>query len=232
MRDRNDRTSIIGLAINTSADSVIKEVTALGTEKVTAVYPDGAVISIDDPYGNSVEYVVNGAIIAAAMAGLDTSPVSDIATTLTNNTLVGFNRLYRRLDNVTASLIANAGCTVLEQPSPGVVRVMMYLTTDLSTPLTRDPRIVEVKHFVQQGIRNVLSSYIGVKNLPRVIPQIQSTVGSYFSALKRSGIIYDFKPASVTQDPSDPSTLDVEAFYSPVYPVNWIVVTLTLSSTL
>jgi len=227
IRYRNERTSIIGFATGTTPEAAIQEVKALGTEKLTAIYPDAAVIAIDDPYGNSIEYLVDGSMIAAAVAGLDVSPAFDIATTLTRSTITGFVRLYRRLDSVTAALVANAGCTVLEEVTP-VIRIMFYLTTDLSTPLTRDPRIVEIKHFVQQGLRNVLDRYIGVKNLPSVIPQVQATVGSYFRSLKQANLITDYKPAVVSQSDVDPSTLNVECFYSPVFPVNWIVVTINL----
>jgi hypothetical protein len=195
------------------------------------VYPDGAVIGITDTFGNEVEYIVDGSMLAAATCGLDMSPATDIATPLTNSTIVGFKRLYRRLDNVTAALVANSGCTVLEEQTP-VIRILMYLTTDMSTSLTRDPRIVEVKHSIQQGIRSALSRYIGSKNLPKMQSQVRDTTGSYFKSLKQKEIIVDFTGINVTQNTSDPSTLDVEAYYSPVFPLNWIVVTLNLRQSL
>ena len=108
----------------------------------------------------------------------------------------------------------------------------MYLTTDMSTSLTRDPRIVEVKHSIQQGIRSALSRYIGSKNLPKMQSQVRDTTGSYFKSLKQKEIIVDFTGINVTQNTSDPSTLDVEAYYSPVFPLNWIVVTLNLRQSL
>jgi hypothetical protein len=231
IRYRNERTSVIGFAVGTTSDEVIQKCKNLATEKVTAVYPDGAIIGIVDTYGNEVEYIVDGSMIAAAVAGRDISPVSDIATPLTNATIVGFKRLYRRLDNVTAALVANAGCTVLEEQTP-VIRILMYLTTDMSTSLTRDPRIVEVKHSIQQGLRNALQRYIGSKNLPKMQPQIRDTVGSYFKQLKKNEIIVDFTGINVKQNESDPSTVDVEAYYSPVFPLNWIVVTLNLRQSL
>lgn len=229
IRYRNERTSIIGFEVGTTSDAVISRVQALNTEKVTAVYPDGAIIGITDTYGNEVEYIVDGSMIASAVAGRDVSPISDIATPLTNANIVGFKRLYRRLDNVTAALVANSGCTVLEEQTP-VIRILMYLTTDLSTPLTRDPRIVEVKHFIQQGVRSALNRYIGVKNLPKMQPQIKDTMGAYFKDLKRQEIIVNYTGINVKQNETDPSTVDVEAYYSPVFPLNWIMVTLNLRS--
>jgi hypothetical protein len=231
IRYRNERTSAVGFPVGTTSDAVIQQCKNLSSEKITAVYPDGAVIGIVDAYGNEVEYIVDGSLIAAAVAGRDISPVNDIATPLTNATVSGFKRLYRRLDNVTASLVANSGCTVLEEQTP-VIRILMYLTTDMSTSLTRDPRIVEVKHSIQQGIRSALQQYIGVKNLPKMQTQIRDTVGSYFKQLKQNEIIVDFTGIRVSQNTSDPSTVDVEAYYSPVFPLNWIMVTLNLRQSL
>ena len=228
-RFRNERTSIIGYDIGTDPDTVIQSVRSLATEKVTAIYPDAAVYTIVDVYGNPVEYLVDGSIIAAAVAGADVSPSYDIATPLTGQSITGFTRLYRRLDNVTAAQVAQAGCTVLEEQTP-VINILMYLTTDVSSVLTRNPRIVEVKHFIQQGLRRVLKRYTGTKNLPRYLPQIKDTVGAYFKSLKQAEIITNFKGIKVTPNATDPSTVDVEGFYSPVHELDWILVTLNMVS--
>jgi hypothetical protein len=230
IRYRNERTSIIGFAQGTKPDDVINAVSSLGTEKLTAIYPDSAVVELEDTFGNSVEYLVDGSMIAAALAGRDVSPVNDIATSLTNKTITGIKRLSRRLDGVTAAQVANAGCTVLQEETP-VIRILMYLTTDMSDVLTRNPRVVEVKHYVQQGMRRVLRKYIGNKNLPRLIPQVRDTVNSYFRGLQDAEIISAYQKCVVEVNDQDPSTLDVEIFYSPVLPLNWIVVTLNLGIT-
>jgi len=227
IRYRNERTSIIGFAIGTTPDEVINQVRAINSEKITAIYPDSAVVELEDVFGNSVEYLVDGSMIAAAVAGRDVSPVEDIATTLTNKTITGLKRMSRRLDGVVAGQVANAGTTVLQEETP-VIRVLMYLTTDMSDILTRNPRIVEVKHAVQQGIRRNLRKYIGSKNLPRLIPQVKNSVSSYFKGLQDSEIIAGYKDVNVEVNEQDPSTLDIEVFYSPVVPLNWIVVTLNL----
>lgn len=230
-RFRNERTSIIGFDIGTDSDTVIQSCRNLASEKLTAIYPDAAVYTITDVYGNPVEYLVDGSIVAAAVAGADVSPSYDIATPLTGQSITGFTRLYRRLDNVTAAQVAQSGCTVLEEQTP-VINILMYLTTDVSSVLTRNPRIVEVKHFIQQGLRRVLKRYIGVKNLPRYLPQIKDTIGAYFKSLKQAEIITNFKGVNVTPNAVDPSTVDVEAYYSPVHELDWILVTLNLASTI
>lgn len=231
IRYKNERTSYFGFAFGTKPEVASKFASGLKNEKITGIYPDGAVIALTDEFANEVEYIVGGEMIAAAMAGRDVSPITDIATPLTNASLVGLRRLTRRLDNVTAAQVAQSGLTVLEERSSNI-RIRMALTTDLSTVLTRDPRIVEVKHFVQQGVRSALDSYIGSKFLPSVLTDIEKTLGAYFRALKQAQLIVDFKGIKATRNSSDPSTVDVEVFYSPVLPLNWVVVTLNLRSTL
>lgn len=228
-RYRNERTSIIGYDIGTDSDTVIQSVRGIASEKITAIYPEAAVYTITDVYGNPVEYLVDGSIIAAAVAGADVSPSYDIATPLTGQTITGFTRLYRRLDNVTAAQVAQNGCTILEEQN-GILNILFYLTTDVSSVLTRNPRIVEVKHFIQQGLRRVLRRYIGTKNLPRILPQIRDTIGSYFKSCKQNEIITNFKGIKVTPNATDPSTVDVEAYYSPVHELDWILVTLNMAS--
>lgn len=228
---KNERTSIVGFSFGTTPEAVIPLCKALKTEKVTAVYPEAAVLPIADSQGNDVEYLVDGSLISCAVAGLDVSPARDIATPLTNASVIGFNRLFRRLDDVTAALVTNSGCTVLNQSTAGI-KIMMYLTSDLSNALTRNPRIVEVKHFIQQGLRANLDQFVGKKNLPSLIPQVQRVAQSYFKSLKDASLISDSKGIKVTQSQIDPSTLDVEGYYKPVFPLNWIIVTLNLSSNL
>lgn len=229
IRYRNERTSIFGFGTDTRPEEVIKIVRNTKSEKMTAVYPDGAVLGITDNFGNEVEYVVDGSMLAAALTGRDVSPVGDIATPLTNASLIGFKRLYRRVEHMDALMIANAGCTVLEDRTP-VIKVLMYLTTDTTDPMTRNPRIVEIKHFVQQGVRRVLDRFIGSKNLARVRPQIRDTAASYFKDLKdNKELITDFTDISITQSEQDPSTLDFEALYKPVFGIDWIMVNLNIS---
>ena len=231
IRFKNERTSYFGFRTGTNPDTVINRVRALNTEVLTAVYPDGGVVTLKDSFGADQDIVIGGEYVAVAMAGADVAPVRDIATPLTNVNLVGFKRLYRNLTTVVASQVANAGCTVLESRF-GVTRVIMALTTDLTSVLTRDPRIVEVKNFVQQGVRSNLNGYIGQKNLPGMTGKIQATLDSYFFSLQQAEIISAYKPSKATVNAADPSTVDVTTYYSPVFPLNWIVATLNLNSTL
>lgn len=231
IRYRNERMSYFGFPLNTSPSTAITFAKSMASERMIAVYPDGAITTITDALGNDVEYLYDGAMLAAALSGRDTSPAFDVAEPLTNKPVVGFRRLYRRMDSITQAQVANSGITLLEEQAAGIV-VKIDLTTDLASPLTRTPSIIRIKDFVQKGTRSVLQPYIGMKNLDQRTSEIETTLGSYLSALKQAQIIRDFTGIKAVGDPNDPTIINVEATYQPIFPLLWIVVTFNLRSKL
>ena len=102
------------------------------------------------------------------------------------------------------------------------------MTTDPSTVLTREPTVIYIKDYVQQQIRANLDNFIGIKFLPTVIQDVETTIDGMMNQLINNQIITAFTGTSATQDQNDPTILNVETYYSPVFPLNWIVVTLNL----
>jgi hypothetical protein len=194
-----------------------------------ATYPDGGVTTITDYLGNETEYLVDGSFLAAAVAGRDVSPAFDVATPLTRKPIVGFKRLFRNMDSVTKAQTANSGLTVLEEQSAGIL-IKFGLTTDLSSVLTRTPSVIRIKDFVQKGTRQILDPFIGQKFLTQKTKEIEQTLGSYLGSLQSAHIITGYTGIKATVDSSDPTIVNVEAFYSPVLPLLWIVITYNLRS--
>jgi len=229
LRYGNEHASYFGFALGTTPTQAQIYAKGLACERMIAVYPDGAVTTFTDNLGNSTEYLVGGEFLAAAVAGRDVSPAFDVAEPLTKKPIVGFSRLFRRLDSVTSAQTANAGITLLEEAGAGI-DVKFGLTTDVSSVLTRTPSIIRTKDFIQRGVRSILSPYIGTKLLIQRISEVENTLTSYLASLQQAQIITAFNNVSAKQDPNDPTILNVEAFYSPVFPLLWIVVTFNLRS--
>lgn len=227
IRYANERMTYFGFGVNTSPTTAMSIAQGMGNERMTGIYPDGAVVALTDDLGNTSEFLVDGSLLAAAITGRDTSPAYDVAEPLTRKPVVGFSRLYRRLDSVTQAQVTNSGLTILEEQPAGIV-VKMDLTTDVSSVLTRTPSVIRIKDFVQQGTRNALMPYIGMKFLNSRTTEIVTTVKSYLSALVKAQIITAFTGVTAIPDPVDPTTIQVSATYSPVLPLLWIVVTFNL----
>lgn len=231
IRFKNERTSYFGFAVGTTPESAKAFAKSLKSELMTAVYPDGAVVTVPDESGNDQDVLVGGEYVACALAGADVSPAYDVATPITNISLAGIKRLSRRLSTLDASQVAQGGVTVLETKS-GAVTVMMGLTTDLTSTLTRDPRIIETKQFIQKGVRTVCDPFIGRKLVGGVTTDVKRALHSYFGSLVSLNLISAFQGITVEVDALDPTIINVSVYYKPMFGVNWITVTHNLRSTL
>lgn len=231
IRLQNERTSFFGFRIGTSPEAAAKRAAGIKSELMTGVYPDSIIISVPNSEGVEQDIQVGGEYLAVALAGQDVSVVRDIATPLTNIEVVGIRRLGRRLNTATATQVAQSGVTVFEDRF-GSIRTIMALTTDLTSALTRDPRIVEVKHFVQQGVRTTCRPFIGNKMLPSITGDIARAVTNYFASLQSLTLISAYQGITAKVDPLEPTTVLVTAYYKPVFGLNWIVATHYLRSTL
>jgi hypothetical protein len=229
IRYANERMSYYGFAVNTTPSQAMAYAQTMNSERMIAIYPDGAIVTLTDELNNSLDYLVDGSFLAAAVAGRDTIPSYDVAEPLDRKPVTGFTRLYRRPDPVTMSQVANAGITVLEEQPAGVI-VKMALTTDVSSPLTRTPSIIRVKDYVQRGARSACGTYIGSKFLASRTTEIETTLKSYLSSLVKGQIINSFRDVKATPHPTDPSTVNVVAYYMPVFPLLWILITFNLRS--
>lgn len=231
LRYRAERTSIIGLAAGTLPRDAMSWAQALGNTRMRMVYPDMATINVQDNVGNTKEYLVDGTFVAAALMGSVVSPNVDVATPWTGRRLVGFVQLARTLDAVEQNQIAVKGITVLEDKPP-FLRVRHGLTTDMSSILTKLPTIVLIADEVQKQARSTLERFIGIKNLPGVSSQIEGSLSMMLKALVAAQIITAYMGVKANVDPLDPTVANVEAYYSPVFPLLYIVVTFHLRSSL
>lgn len=227
IRYKSERTAIFGFAVGTTPEKAQQFVKNMNSERLMAIYPDGAIVGLVDELGNVNEAVVDGSFLAAAVTGLAVNPIYDVATPLTHKTVTGFRRLVRTVDAVTMNQTAVAGVTILEDLTPNLL-IRQAMTTNPYSVLTREPSVIFIKDYVQQQVRTVLAPFIGVKLLPSVIQDIETTLNNLLNQIVNLEIITAFTGTSVTQDENDPTILNVETFYSPVLPLNWISVTMNL----
>ena len=195
------------------------------------VYPDIVTLDITDAFGKTVEYLVDGTYIAAALTGSVVSPNYDVATPWTNRNLTGFNSLQRIMDAVEMNQTAVAGVTVLEQRGVNL-KVRHELTTDMTNQLTKLPTIVLIADEVQRQARSTLERFIGLKYLPGVLSQIEGRLANMFKNLVAGQIVAAYTGIKATPDDVDYTAVNVEGFYSPVFPLLYIIITFHLRSRL
>jgi len=227
IRYKSERTTVFGYAVGTTPEQAQSFARNMKSERMIGLYPDGAIVGLIDELGNVNEAVVDGSLLAAAFAGLVVNPIYDVATPLTHKKLIGFRRLVQQLDAVTMNQTAVAGLTIVEDLSPDIL-IRQAMTTNIDTVLTREPTVVFIKDYVQQQMRNTLDKFIGIKFLSTVLQDAETSVDNLMNQLINQEIITQFQGTSAIQDENDPTIMRIESFYSPVFPLNWIVVTLNL----
>ena len=230
-RYRSERTSIIGVSAGTLPVAAGNLAQTLSHPRMRLVYPDLVVITLQDNQGVTKDYLIDGPFLAAALTGSVCSPNLDVATPWTGRRLVGFTQLGRRLDAVEQNQLAVKGITILEDQPP-FLRVRHGLTTDMTNILTKLPTVTLIADEVQQQARNVLETFVGIKFLPGVLSQIEGRLAAMLRQLVAAQIITAYTGVKASVSADDPTTAEVEAYYSPVFPLLYLVVTFHLRSSL
>ena len=231
IRYRAERTAVCGVSSGTSPTTITQYAQAIGRTRFRFVYPDVATLTLSQADGTTTQYLVDGPFLASALVGSIVSPTVDVATPWTNRRLFGFDRLARVLDAVQQNQIAVKGVTVLEDQNL-VIRVRQGLTTDMTNVLTRTPTVIQIADEVQQQTRATLDRFIGIKFLPGITSQIEGQLSNTLKLLVQAQIITAYTGVRAKVADDDPTVAEVEAFYQPVFPLLYIVVTFNLRSSL
>jgi hypothetical protein len=231
IRYKAERTSIIGVSAGTLPNTTGALAQTLGDMRMRLVYPDMAVITLTDNLGNSKDELIDGPMLAAGLIGSVVSPNLDVATPWTGRRLVGYTQLGRILDPVEQNQLATKGVTILEDRPP-FIRVRHGLTTDMTNVLTKLPTIVLIADEVQQQSRAALEQFIGIKFLPGILTQVEGRLAMLLKQLVAAQIITAYTGVKANVAADDPTVAEVEAWYSPVFPLLYLVLTFHLRSSL
>jgi len=231
IRNQSERMGFIGFASGTTPSNAQTIAKAMNSNRIVAFYPDSAVITLTDQLGQSFEQLIDGTFFAAAVAGAVVAPSVDVATPYTRRRIQGFTRIPRILDPVEANQTAVAGITLLDDLDP-IIRIRQGLTTNMANILTRLPTVTQIADFIQQQSRINLDAFIGVKFLASRTNDVNVTMTNFFKNMMQAEIIGAFTGISSTIDVDDPTVMNFEAYYQPIFPLLYIVLTFNLRARL
>jgi hypothetical protein len=230
-RFQAERTAIVGLTSGSAPEIAKNWARDLDASRMRLVYPDIVRLSLTDPLNNTTQFLVDGFYLAAALSGFVVTPSADVATPWTRKTLSGFDELARKLTNVEKNDIAQSGVTIIEENLP-TIRVRQGFTTNMENVLTRTPTVIQISDEIQQRARAILGKYIGVKFVQGITGQIEGDLSSMLRRAKADEIITAYRGVEAIPSPVDPTAIEAQAFYSPVFPLLYIFVTFNLRSTI
>lgn len=228
-RFQNECTAVFGTASGTTPAQVKTLAESFQSRRVQILYPDTCILALEDLNGIEFEVAVDGTYLAAAYAGLRCFPDYDVAEPMTRKKILGFKRLARRLTRPEQNSVMLSGVTVVRELASSF-EIIMSLSTDMRDAMRRSPNITLANDLVQQLCRNALDQFIGQKFVASVLGDVEAAVGAVLSSLVRSAIISEYAQIQAVQDEFDPTILRLTFIYAPIFPLNWIEVTINLQS--
>ena len=231
IRYRAERTAICGLSAGVQPREAGSTAEAVARTRLRFVYPDILTLSLSRADGSTDSYLIDGTYLAAAWSGNRASPTIDVATPWTRGRVFGFDEIARTLDAVQQNQIATRGVSVFNQRQ-SIIECRQGLSTDMTNVLTKTPTVITIADEVQRQARSTLDKFIGIKFLSNVTTTIEGQLSKTLKQLVAAQIINTFTGVSANVSPDDPTAAEVEAYYQPVFPLLYIVVTFNLRSSL
>jgi len=225
-RMRRERISFFGFAVGTEPLEAANYAATINSERMVALYPDGAVTELIAADGTAVQNVVDGSFLAAALIGVNVSTAYDVAEPMTRKQIVGFKALIREMDEATMDMVATKGVTVIMGGGPFVVR--HCLTTRMESTLTRELNITTIRDYTQQESRRALDGYIGRKFVSNLTSEVETSLAAVLQAEKDAQIIDAYKGVSAERDSAQPDFIRCSAYYRPIVGLNWIEVVFNI----
>lgn len=222
-RKKGEAQGFLGAELGISHSAVKSLARSLRNEAIVLVYTGGQIIEIEEN-GKTAQFAVGGEFAAAGLAGLRMSPAVDEATTLTTMKVVGFVRGIDESDEDALDLVAAEGVTILNNVD-GALEVRHYMSTDPSTPVTREPTNASIGARVAKTMRKVFKPFIGKKSKQSMANDMTIVGQAALRNLVDAEIIEGYKNMTVVRDANDPSVFHVSFAYKPMFSVLWIEIT-------
>lgn len=204
--------------------------TGLVNERVTVLAPPAFVTTFkDSTTTQDQDMLLPSGYLAAAYAGIVANPSGDAATPLTRKSLVNVKNLstfnYTETDK---NNLGGSGVTVIEN-NRGNMRIRHALTTDITNVNRLTQSVVFIKDNIKKDLRSLLdSSYVGSKIDLSLPSRVSSSIDAFLKQKQADVIIKSYRNIQVVQDTTDPRTLRVSFDVAPIYPAEFIDVTISL----
>jgi hypothetical protein len=231
-RYKGEAIGFVGYSQYTTAPQAIANAVSLNNMRMVAVgNPAAGILITNLTTGVSVEYPANGPFMACALAGLNCNPANDVATTMTEQNIVGFSRLLITYDDPTMDLMAGQGLTLLLNNN-GSLLVRHAKSTNPSNDLTSELTSVTITDYVAQQFRLDLKQFIGRKLIDALVTDIMVVSHARLKSLVDNQIISGYENLAVTPNPNDPTEVDVSLTFKPIFSLLYAGVTFTVQTSL
>jgi len=219
-----------GAVISDDKDAEIATIVARGnafaTRRVRMTQCDQVVVSVD-----GVEQVVPGFYVCAARAAMAAGNAP--STPFTNFPITGFQSVTGSSDIYSVSQLnqgAYGGADWVYQPVEGAPLTSRHqVTTDPTSVETQEQSITNALDYASIFIRLGLRNFIGRYNITKAfLDTLASVIKGQCDWLVEKKVFAAAEVTNLYQDETTPTRVLVEIMVRPLYPCNWIRVTLVV----
>ena len=231
IESRKWRTAVFSLAPSASRDDYLTLAGKYGApgnptrNRIVLVYADRPKKNV--LLGNTLkEIYLDGIYAAVGVAALSCSTDFDVATSLTRKRVSGFEVSSVKTED--RRRLSDGGVLVLDNYLGATTVVHAVTVSRTGLPSEREYVITNVVDYVQSSCILVLENlFIGRKITE--MASIQLLLSVFLDFLRRSEIIADFTNVSVSQNSVEPTQIDVSFRIKPLWPINWIYISFSLT---
>lgn len=227
-RQKGEAMGFIGFSSTTTPNQAIATATSINNQRIVAVAPFSAAVNLTDLAGNSQEFAISGEFMATALAGLNLNPSNDVATTLTNQSLVGISRLLVRYNSTVLDQMAAAGITVLNDNNGSLI-VRDYLSTDVSDAIYSEPTSTTIVDSVRQQFRANLKQFIGQKMTSSLVNDITVVCNAMLGQFVANEILTTYTNLVVSPDATNPTLINVTVSIKPMFCLKYISIVFNVT---
>ncbi len=227
--NRLERTAFIGFsaASNPSDSQMLGYATAASSNRVCVVNQTNTTYKMF--IGTSTtQSVVDGSMMAAAIAALRTNPAYDVAQPLTREVVSGISTT-NTLAQSEKVILSNGGVLIVDNIS-GSPKIVFGTTTEFDTILNQLYQVTEITDYCAQTLRGLLDPiFIGQKLLANTPSQVETVSGAIMQTVQQANIITSFVPPTATVNPAQPTQILLQVGIQPTLELDTILITLGLN---
>ena len=174
---------------------------------------------------------LGGQYMAASLAGITVSKIA--AMPLTRKTVTGWFGIGEFEQEGQKNLESQNGLCVVEKTRQQLIQVRHGVSTNAADMLSREWSIIGQQDAMVYRLRDYLESdnLIGQPIYPYTLINVKGSADAALQSLIRDGLIVDYTGLKVRQLATNPDVLEVSFSWLPAFPLNYIVVTFSVSLT-
>lgn len=231
----NDQSSqswylyVQGEAITASADQATRIATFGGeysNRRTLLVWPSKVVATV----GTNSEFLPGYYVSSVIAASVGFQGVSQGFTNLSLSGFTGIRYSNRHFSRSQLDQIAGGGTMIVMQDTDsGPLKIRHQLSTDVTTVQRRELSITKSVDFFAKTLRDSLIDRIGGFNITtEFIEGLGMNIQAIIARMVQTNVIASATLTSIEQDSSNPDTIDINIRVTPLYPCNYIDITLQL----